>query len=490
MASSSGGSAKERIVLARRPGFGSLGQKTMAVSNHYRVKFEPKVLYHYDVTIQSIGLKDSNKAIPKSLNREVMNEFIVQHIDKLGTVLPVYDGEKSLYTATTIPDLDVEVQLPESNGSGSRCKRRSFLVAVKKASEPDLRLLDRFLKGEVSTFPQEGIQALDIVLRELPSQKLVPAGRSFFSDIFGQHDLGGGIISWNGFYESIRVAQNGLLTLNLDITANAFIKPGSLEDFLSNSFRMDRTVLFEELTRGDACGDTARVKAKKLLKGIRIETNHSTKTKRKHRVSSLSDQPLQSLTFEMNGENISVCEYFSKTYNYKIRYPQLPAIDCGTRDKRTYFPIEVCSIVPGQNYTRKMNQSQKDALTKITCCMPQDRLQKTHQIAQDLISNSSRYLKEFGVMVNRNMTEVPARVLPPPKIQFKNSVENPSNGSWNLRGKVLFQACKRIKAWSLINFDNMLYPNTINKFCNEFVRSCTNYGLVSRFECTEIQSTK
>lgn len=44
-----------------------------------------------------------------------------------------------------------------------------FKVTIKFASKPDLEHLDLFLRGRKTDIPQETIQALDVVLREKPS---------------------------------------------------------------------------------------------------------------------------------------------------------------------------------------------------------------------------------------------------------------------------------------------------------------------------------
>jgi hypothetical protein len=52
-------------------------------------------------------------------------------------------------------------------------------------------------------------------LRELPTQRFCPVGRSFYSPNLGRRQsLGEGLESWRGFYQSIRPTQMGL-SLNI-----------------------------------------------------------------------------------------------------------------------------------------------------------------------------------------------------------------------------------------------------------------------------------
>lgn len=52
------------------------------------------------------------------------------------------------------------------------CRRqRTFRVVIKLAARVDLHHLDMFLSGRQADAPQEALQVLDIVLRELPTTR-------------------------------------------------------------------------------------------------------------------------------------------------------------------------------------------------------------------------------------------------------------------------------------------------------------------------------
>jgi eukaryotic translation initiation factor 2C len=53
-----------------------------------------------------------------------------------------------------------------------KCRReRSFKVVIKFAARADLHHLGQFLAGRQADAPQEALQVLDIVLRELPTHR-------------------------------------------------------------------------------------------------------------------------------------------------------------------------------------------------------------------------------------------------------------------------------------------------------------------------------
>ena len=78
--------------------------------------------------------------------------------------------------------------------------------------------------GRARTIPFDAVQALDVVMRHLPSMTYTPVGRSFFSSPDGYyHPLGGGREVWFGFHQSVRPSQWKMM-LNIDVSATAFYK--------------------------------------------------------------------------------------------------------------------------------------------------------------------------------------------------------------------------------------------------------------------------
>ncbi|GIX82236.1 protein argonaute-2 [Caerostris extrusa] len=102
-----------------------------------------------------------------------------------------------MYTRDDIPigqdKMEFEVTLP---GEG---KDRVFRVAIKWLAKVSLYALEEALEGRTRTIPLDVIQALDVVMRHLPSMTFTPVGRSFFSspDTSYNHPLGGrGSMVW------------------------------------------------------------------------------------------------------------------------------------------------------------------------------------------------------------------------------------------------------------------------------------------------------
>ena len=88
-------------------------------------------------------------------------------------------------------------------------------VTAKWVAQVSLFSLEQALEGKHNQIPFETIQALDVVLRHLPSMKYIPVGRSFFPPPEGHHHpLESGREFWFGFHESVRPSQ-GKTMLNI-----------------------------------------------------------------------------------------------------------------------------------------------------------------------------------------------------------------------------------------------------------------------------------
>ena len=130
------------------------------------------------------------------------------------TMKPVFDGRSNMYTRDPLPigkeKVDLEVTLP---GEG---KDRVFHVSIRWNAQVSLYQLEEALEGRQRAIPFDAVQALDVVMRHLPSMKYTPVGRSFFSAPEGYyHPLGGGREVWFGFHQSVRPSQWKMM-LNID----------------------------------------------------------------------------------------------------------------------------------------------------------------------------------------------------------------------------------------------------------------------------------
>ncbi|MCO5593189.1 hypothetical protein L7F22_047196 [Adiantum nelumboides] len=467
--------SSKKLRYPPRPGRGQTGIKCIVKANHFFAELPDKDLHQYDVTI-------TPEVTSRGVNRAVMEQLVKLHRESsLGRRLPAYDGRKSLYTAGPLPFQSKEFLIPlldEEDGSGKPRRERQFKVVIKFAARADLHHLGEFLQGRQAEAPQEALQVLDIVLRELPTQRFCPVGRSFYSPNLGRRQpLGEGLESWRGFYQSIRPTQMGL-SLNIDMSSTAFIEPLPVPDFVSQ-------LLGKDISRH--LSDADRIKIKKALRGVKVEVTHRGNMRRKYRISGLTSQPTQELTFPVDdkGTMKSVVEYFLETYAYIIRNTVLPCLQVGNQQRPNYLPMEVCKIVEGQRYSKRLNEKQITALLKVTCQRPADRERDILETVRHNAYAEDPYAREFGIRISDRLAAVEARILPAPQLKYhdtgKQKVCQPEIGQWNMRDKKMVNGGE-VKYWACINFSRGVQDSAAWRFCQELALMCLVSGMDFQLE--------
>uniref|UniRef100_A0A3Q3JD61 Eukaryotic translation initiation factor 2C 4 n=1 Tax=Monopterus albus TaxID=43700 RepID=A0A3Q3JD61_MONAL len=386
----------------RRPGLGTVGKPIRLLANHFQVQIPKIDVYHYDIDIKP-------EKRPRRVNREVV-DTMVRHFKMqiFGDRQPGYDGKRNMYTAHPLPigrdRVDLEVTLP---GEG---KDQTFKVSLQWVSVVSLQMLLEALSGHLNEVPEDSVQALDVITRHLPSMRYTPVGRSFFSPPEGYyHPLGGGREVWFGFHQSVRPAMWNMM-LNIDVILFSV----QLWPCVAFAFH-----LYIHCGLGPHFPFIYRF-------------------------------PLQL----ENGQAMecTVAQYFKQKYNLQLKYPHLPCLQVGQEQKHTYLPLEVCNIVAGQRCIKKLTDNQTSTMIKATARSAPDRQEEISRLVS--AASWDPYLKEFGIVVHNDMTEVTGRVLPAPMLQYggrNKTVATPNQGVWDMRGKQ-FYAGIEIKVWAVACF--------------------------------------
>uniref|UniRef100_J3LTS6 Piwi domain-containing protein n=2 Tax=Oryza brachyantha TaxID=4533 RepID=J3LTS6_ORYBR len=441
----------------------------MIRANHFLVNVADNNLFHYDVSINP-------ESKSRATNREVLNELIKLHgKTSLGGKLPAYDGRKSLYTAGSLPFESEEfvVKLIDPEKRDKERAEREYKITIRIAGRTDLYHLQQFLLGRQRDMPQETIQVLDVVLRESPSWNYVTVSRSFFSTQFGHRgDIGEGLECWRGYYQSLRPTQMGL-SLNIDISATSFFKPVTVIQFVEEFLNIRDT--------SRPLSDRDRVKIKKALRGVRIETNHQEDQIRRYKITGITPIPMSQLIFPVDdkGTRSTVVQYFWDRYNYRLKYASWPCLQSGSDSRPVYLPMEVCKIVEGQRYSKKLNDKQVTNILRATCQRPQQREQSIHEMVLHNKYTEDRFAQEFGIKVCNDLVSVPARVLPPPMLKYHDSGREktcaPSVGQWNMINKKMING-GTVDNWTCLSFSRMR-PEEVQRFCGDLIQMCNATGM-------------
>jgi eukaryotic translation initiation factor 2C len=460
------------FMCPRRPNIGREGRSIVLRANHFQISMPRGYIHHYHVSI-------TPDKCPRKVNRDIIATMVNAYGRIFGTKKPVFDGRSNLYVRDPLPigneQMDLEVTLP---GEG---RDRVFRVTIKWVAQVSLYALEEALEGRARTIPFDAVQALDVVMRHLPSMTYTPVGRSFFSSPDGYyHPLGGGREVWFGFHQSVRPSQWKMM-LNIDVSATAFYKAQPVIDFMCEVLDIrDIAEQRKPLT------DSQRVKFTKEIKCLKIEITHCGTMRRKYRVCNVTRKPAQMQSFPLqleNGQTVecTVAKYFLDKYRMKLRFPHLPCLQVGQEHKHTYLPLEVCNIVQGQRCIKKLTDMQTSTMIKATARSAPDREREINNLIRKADFNNDPFVQEFGLNISNNLMEVRGRVLPPPKLQYGGRTKQqamPNQGVWDMRGKQFFTGVE-IREWAIACFapSRTVREDALRNFTQQLQRISNDAGM-------------
>lgn len=461
------------VQFYKRPGVGTVGRQLTVKTNYFPIDALPQAdVHHYDVSI-------SPEKLPSELYRKVLSACLDSNKAKFGGIRPVYDGRASAFAPKELPfkSESFSVILPEEGGGAPNPKRapREFRVKIRWANNINMAQLGEYLRGKTSLNNNilTAIMAVDIIFRNQPSHKFVTAGRSFYGPQ-GSVPLGGGAEVWPGMFISARPAP-GKMLLNLDTTATAFYKAGSLIEYAAEVLQARNA---NDLRQG--VQDRQHKQLEKACKNLRIMVTHRGDKKPKYKIIKLSREPASRLSFtDQDGNSRTVAEYMQKQYNLRLEFPNMP---CITTSKGMQIPMELCHILPGQRYGSKLNERQTTEMIKFTCQQPARRAQKILDNLLSLNVKENEDLRNFGLEINERMMELPARVLPTPVVCYNNSARDstcqPRDGVWNMIGKRVSRGME-LRSWGVVSFcqERFCPPPQVQHFVRELGITCQDTGM-------------
>ncbi|KAM6595904.1 hypothetical protein CsatA_006428 [Cannabis sativa] len=151
---------------------------------------------------------------------------------------------------------------------------------------------------------------------------------------------------------------------------------------------------------------------------------------------------------------MTVYDYFVNQRNINLQYSgDLPCINVGKPKRPTFFPVELCTLVSLQRYTKSLSTFQRSSLVEKSRQKPHERMQVLSSALKRSDYDAEPMLRTCGVSINSSFTQVEGRVLPAPKLKAGNGEDFfPRNGKWNFNNKKLAQPTK-IDKWAVVNFN-------------------------------------
>lgn len=337
-------------------------------------------------------------------------------------------------------------------------RMKEFVVTLKRVAMFNINTsnLREILCDASLSMPM--LQALDVILRHLPSLKMEPIGRSFFSKPNHPYSLGGGKEVWPGYYQSVRPVMGWKVMLNVDTAATAFYTEQSVFDFLCTALRrknISSPLSDEDRQRfsGRELREDERRQFSREIKGLRIVVSHLPYP-RKYKVVDVTRGSTRQTTFPLeDGSLCTVEDYFRKKYpDSVITHPLLPCLHVGQKSRNVFLPIDVCKIVGGQRCMKKLTDMQTASMIKHTAKPAHDRCRIINEKVRNAAFHQDEVAKEFSMGIDTEMVSVPGRVLDPPAVTYKHRAVQPrfGAGSWDMRNGEKFYDGVEVKKWALI----------------------------------------
>ncbi|KAF9112449.1 Eukaryotic translation initiation factor 2C [Mortierella sp. AM989] len=470
--------------FVQRPGVGKAGKAIQVRSNYFEITQLPNIIiYHYDMSV--------TPDVPPPVNRKIFVQFMAQYRESdLEGARPVFDGRKNLFSPKKFPfeSRTFEIILLEDLNS-KRMATPVFKVKIKRAATINLEELHLFLQGKSSMTNNclTAIMSLDVLIRHQPSMMHVSIGRAFYTPNARQ-TLAGSLEAWRGYYQSARPAPDRML-INVDTTATAFFQSGSLIEMIVKILGLRNP---EDLRRNSPPLNWIRVE--RAIKGLRIQVSHRQKTKRTFKIVGMTKTSAQDTIFKLNADSrgvppagnapvveqdIDIVTYFKQNYNITLNYPSLPCVTVG---KTAILPLEVCNVIEGQRYTKKLDERQTADMIKFASQPPPTRLNNIREGINFLNYEENEFINDFGMKISKETVNVKARMLQPPTIQYHMTSREasfiPRNGSWDLRNKKVSKGAT-LGSWGVIIFgsEREVPDSQIKNFIRELVIVCTDTGM-------------
>lgn len=160
-----------------------------------------------------------------------------------------------------------------------------------------------------------------------PTSKYPFNVRSFFTDR-EKKDIGGGIVLWRGYFQSVRPAP-GRMLINIDISTGMMYKPGTLIALcLEIIGKAGGNPNLLAPTKG--LPERTQHQLNRLVSGVKVITTtgsgHAGRTPRS--VKRLTRHGARTEEFDLRLENggtrrITVADYFQQTCNRPLQFPDV-----------------------------------------------------------------------------------------------------------------------------------------------------------------------
>lgn len=490
-------SATQVYDLPRRKGLGTLGEKVVALTNHFSVDISNMAtILEYSLTVKE---RDQADAFVGGLVRRRVIQLLLLTSDKMRHAASDYQSKLISTTELTPPGTaaytySISYYGEEENGPRSGDDQVWYTILVQRSQSLDTDGFRRYLAAKNHSFAdrvQDCLTAINLMFSRFPNQAqditTAARGTKYFetSTQNGRVDLTYGLDAYKGSFRSARSSRRGLI-LNVNTTAGAFLKEGRLD------------LVMAELESSGRNHKSVIDKLEGYLKFIRVRSSYG-----KGRAKSIYGIPRSSNKMACTGADIS----FPRAYqadsphlaavnnitgnrHFQEAYPDVQrhnlqsfVVDVGLPGKPVFVPSDLLYILPGQAFRGFLPHSdQTTNMINFACRKPSANIKliNTDSLNHLGIRSSGGPHERFGLQVNTQMLEVAARMLLGPQVWDKSRKpdKQASTGDWNLQNKKFPKTTARplVKYTLLELLSPGMHPtNNLNRFIEEVNKGMSSY---------------
>lgn len=441
------------------------GKDVRLISNLIKIIIKGgEAIYQSGVNVDLIKDEDSKggkATVSKKLGNDIRRAALSEALDDyLRNNKP--EWLKKPYRYLTDANASMVLTLFDISDGDASKKSYEFFVKVPRTSRDGSETEDEF---KVTIFKPESISLDDRAtgpehmrtLNVILTYKFWSIDRFFLSraaaghtSIFpyereNQFGISPGIFCNKGCSVSARPAECGLV-LNVAITNAPFYESCSLLEFIEKRYRVKK---------GQRLTDDVKEKLKKEIKTKQIEATHlnyGTKESpryRKFRVGDIGGSGNDKFTLvnkeTKTTQQITIKDYFKKTYNISLKYPDLPCII----DNGRKIPLELCKLVEKQRVSRKMTPDETSEIIRRAALPAIRHFEEVEKNVQEVIKTSRETAREFGIELNPKLIEVDGRELG--QISMKaggNKSVWTSEGQYNVQRERFFKPAQ-VQSWAV-----------------------------------------
>ncbi|KAF7796477.1 hypothetical protein EIP86_007654 [Pleurotus ostreatoroseus] len=435
-----------------------VGRPSTVVTNSFEITRLPvKPFYHYDVVIIKKDPR-GDKPCPRPRCTEII-EKLQDNYPNIFNPRASYDGFKNLFSSRKFDDGKYTVQIGA---------RGVFEITITNVSTIQTSDLMRFTTkdGVLDPLVQQNtipVTLLQVILSQGPhlAHNFSLHAKSFYEER-RSFDLSGGLQGWRGFFQSVRpVLDKFIVTVNT--TAAAFYHPGNL---LENAMQVAR-IRDKRAFIHAANEPNSRIldQVRRFYKGVAVSVRPSGIRKK---ITGLVQAAGRQL-FTKDGAQITVAEYWAEHHHIMLQYPDAFGVQVGYSD--AIFPAEVCEIVTGQRYKKKLSPEDTATFISQTKAKPNEKLRDIMNAVngRPLDYTRSPWMEDAGLQVSVQPIVATSRVLPAPTIKYGGDSLNVMNGAWNVKQQRLVRPAI-IDRWAVVVFDN---GRDIERRVGDFVQVLT-----------------